>query len=69
MAYCDSPWVVKVMSLHTLYVYNSVGSCDNQYFSHQIFSSFFKLHFAFQDAKYLYMVMDYCPGICIYYKY
>lgn len=24
-----------------------------------------QLHYAFQDANYLYMVMDYMPGVCI----
>ena len=24
-----------------------------------------QLHYAFQDANYLYMVMDYMPGVCV----
>lgn len=26
-----------------------------------------RLHFAFQDTKYLYMVMDYMPGVFIHF--
>ena len=38
-----------------------IGDCENS-IANVLLSSWLQLHFAFQDIRYLYMVMDYMPG-------
>jgi serine/threonine protein kinase len=60
---------VKVYAMKLLSKYEMIKRSDSAFFweerdimAHANSEWLVQLHFAFQDTKYLYMVMDYMPG-------